>query len=115
MANLRRATGAGENDERLVGVRLDLTDSASIEEAAAMIGAAVGAPYGLVPCGMIGGNQSESRHAKPRKAWSVERVDAGGSAGDSHHQLGRRARHFVADTPPDVDVASVQRNPAQQA
>jgi len=48
MANLRRATGAGENDERLVGVRLDLTDSASIDEAAAAIGATVGAPFGLV-------------------------------------------------------------------
>jgi NAD(P)-dependent dehydrogenase (short-subunit alcohol dehydrogenase family) len=48
MANLRRATGAGENDERLVGVRLDLTDSDSIEEAAAAIGATVGAPFGLV-------------------------------------------------------------------
>jgi NAD(P)-dependent dehydrogenase (short-subunit alcohol dehydrogenase family) len=48
MANLRRATGAGENDERLVGVRLDLTDSASIDQAAEAIGATVGAPFGLV-------------------------------------------------------------------
>jgi NAD(P)-dependent dehydrogenase (short-subunit alcohol dehydrogenase family) len=48
MANLRRATGAGDDDARLVGVRLDLTDSASIDEAAAAIGATVGAPFGLV-------------------------------------------------------------------
>ena len=46
--NLRRATGAARDDERLIGVRLDLTDPASIEEAAAAIIAAVGAPYGLV-------------------------------------------------------------------
>lgn len=48
MENLRRATGAARDDERLIGVRLDLTDRASIEEAAAAIIAAVGAPYGLV-------------------------------------------------------------------
>ena len=46
--NLRRATGAARDDNRLIGVRLDLTDPASIEEAAAAIIAAVGAPYGLV-------------------------------------------------------------------
>ena len=46
--NLRRVTGAARDDERLIGVRLDLTDPASIEEAAAAIIAAVGAPYGLV-------------------------------------------------------------------
>ena len=48
LENLRRATGAARDDERLIGVRLDLTDPASIEEAAAAIIAAVGAPYGLV-------------------------------------------------------------------
>ena len=48
MDNLRRVTGAARDDERLIGVRLDLTDPASIEEAAAAIIAAVGAPYGLV-------------------------------------------------------------------
>ena len=48
MDNLRRVTGAARDDERLIGVRLDLTDRASIEEAAAAIIAAVGAPYGLV-------------------------------------------------------------------
>ena len=48
MDNLRRATGAARDDDRLIGVRLDLTDPASIEEAAAAIIAAVGAPYGLV-------------------------------------------------------------------
>ena len=48
MDNLRRVTGAARDDERLIGVRLDLTDRASIEGAAAAIIAAVGAPYGLV-------------------------------------------------------------------
>src|SRR6478736_3026758 len=48
MENLRRATGAARDDERLIGVRLDLTDPASIDDAAAAIIAAVGAPYGLV-------------------------------------------------------------------
>jgi NAD(P)-dependent dehydrogenase (short-subunit alcohol dehydrogenase family) len=46
--NLRRVTGAARDDERLIGVRLDLTEPGSIEEAAAAIIAAVGAPYGLV-------------------------------------------------------------------
>ena len=45
---LRRETGAASDDERLIGVRLDLTDPASIEQAATAIQAAVGAPYGLV-------------------------------------------------------------------
>jgi NAD(P)-dependent dehydrogenase (short-subunit alcohol dehydrogenase family) len=48
MDNLRRATGAAHDGDRLVGVRLDLTDPDSIEEAATEIIAAVGAPYGLV-------------------------------------------------------------------
>lgn len=45
---LRRETGAAPDDDRLVGVRLDLTDPASIEDAAAAIITAVGAPYALV-------------------------------------------------------------------
>jgi NAD(P)-dependent dehydrogenase (short-subunit alcohol dehydrogenase family) len=45
---LRRETGAAPDDERLIGVRLDLTDPASVESAAAAILAAVGAPYALV-------------------------------------------------------------------
>ena len=45
---LRRETGAGRDDDRLIGVRLDLLDPASVEEAAVAIIAAVGAPYGLV-------------------------------------------------------------------
>src|SRR4029077_15233203 len=48
MDNFRRATGAGPDDARLIGVRLDLTDYASIEVAATAIGVAAGAPYGLV-------------------------------------------------------------------
>jgi NAD(P)-dependent dehydrogenase (short-subunit alcohol dehydrogenase family) len=45
---LRRATGAANDDDRLIGVQLDLTDRASIDAAAEAIMAAVGAPYGLV-------------------------------------------------------------------
>jgi NAD(P)-dependent dehydrogenase (short-subunit alcohol dehydrogenase family) len=45
---LRQATGAGEDDDRLIGVQLDLTDAASIAAAAKAIEEAVGAPYALV-------------------------------------------------------------------
>jgi NAD(P)-dependent dehydrogenase (short-subunit alcohol dehydrogenase family) len=48
MALLREATGAREDDERLIGVQLDLMDTASIAAAAKAIGEAVGAPYALV-------------------------------------------------------------------
>jgi NAD(P)-dependent dehydrogenase (short-subunit alcohol dehydrogenase family) len=45
---LRQATGAGEDDDRLIGVQLDLLDSASITAAAKAIEEAVGTPYALV-------------------------------------------------------------------
>ena len=45
---LREATGAGEDDDRLIGVQLDLTDGASISAAAKAIEEAVGAPYAVV-------------------------------------------------------------------
>jgi NAD(P)-dependent dehydrogenase (short-subunit alcohol dehydrogenase family) len=45
---LRQATGAGEEDDRLIGVQLDLTDAASISAAAKAIEEAVGAPYAVV-------------------------------------------------------------------
>ncbi len=48
MKGLRDATGAADDDPRLVGVALDLTDSSSIGAAARSIEAAVGAPYALV-------------------------------------------------------------------
>ncbi|WNG91975.1 SDR family NAD(P)-dependent oxidoreductase [Mycobacterium sp. ITM-2016-00318] len=48
MERLRAATGAAENDPRLIGVTLDLTDSASVAAAAKSITEAVGAPYALV-------------------------------------------------------------------
>lgn len=48
MPLLRRVTGATEDDERLIGVQLDLTDNASIAAAAKAIEEAVGAPYALV-------------------------------------------------------------------
>ncbi len=48
MEKLRVATGAAVDDPRLLGVPLDLTDSASVTAAAKSIEEAVGAPYGLV-------------------------------------------------------------------
>jgi len=48
MTLLREATGARENDDRLVGVQLDLLDAASVTVAAKAIEETVGAPYGLV-------------------------------------------------------------------
>jgi NAD(P)-dependent dehydrogenase (short-subunit alcohol dehydrogenase family) len=48
MPLLREATGAGEDDERLIGVELDLTDAASIAAAAKSVEENVGAPYALV-------------------------------------------------------------------
>jgi NAD(P)-dependent dehydrogenase (short-subunit alcohol dehydrogenase family) len=45
---LRQASGASEDDDRLIGVQLDLTDSASIAAAAKAIEEAVGAPYAVV-------------------------------------------------------------------
>jgi NAD(P)-dependent dehydrogenase (short-subunit alcohol dehydrogenase family) len=45
---LRQATGAGEDDDRLIGVQLDLLDAASISAAGKAIEEAVGAPYALV-------------------------------------------------------------------
>jgi len=48
MQRLRDATGARDDDPRLIGVPLDLTDAASVTAAAKAIEEAVGAPYGLV-------------------------------------------------------------------
>jgi NAD(P)-dependent dehydrogenase (short-subunit alcohol dehydrogenase family) len=48
LGRLRAATGAGAEDPRLLGVRLDLADPASIAAAAKAIEEAVGAPDALV-------------------------------------------------------------------
>lgn len=48
MPLLRAATGAGVDDDRLIGVQLDLLDAASVSAAAKAIEEAVGAPYALV-------------------------------------------------------------------
>jgi NAD(P)-dependent dehydrogenase (short-subunit alcohol dehydrogenase family) len=48
MPALRAATGAAEDDDRLIGVSLDLMDAASISAAAKVIEERVGAPYALV-------------------------------------------------------------------
>jgi NAD(P)-dependent dehydrogenase (short-subunit alcohol dehydrogenase family) len=59
MERLRDATGARDADPRLIGVQLDLTDPASVTDAAKSIEEAIGAPYGLVhnagigPAGMV--------------------------------------------------------------
>lgn len=45
---IRHTAGVGVDDERLVGVRLDLTDPTSIAECADAVKAAVGAPFALV-------------------------------------------------------------------
>ncbi len=45
---LREATGAGDDDDRLIGIELDLIDDTSIALAAKAIEEAVGAPYALV-------------------------------------------------------------------
>ena len=48
MPLLREATGATEDDDRLVGVQLDLMDAASIAAAAKAIDDVVGTPYAVV-------------------------------------------------------------------
>lgn len=48
LERLRAATGASANDPRLIGVRLDLADAASIAAAAESIEASIGAPDVLV-------------------------------------------------------------------
>jgi len=48
MDRLRETTGARDDDPRLIGVPLDLTDSASVTAAAKSIEEAIGPPYGLV-------------------------------------------------------------------
>jgi NAD(P)-dependent dehydrogenase (short-subunit alcohol dehydrogenase family) len=48
MPLLRAATGAGEDDARLIGTQLDLMDHASIVAAAKVIEERIGAPYALV-------------------------------------------------------------------
>ena len=48
MALLREATGATADDDRLIGVQLDLLDHASVTAAAKTITEAVGAPFAVV-------------------------------------------------------------------
>lgn len=48
MPLLRAATGAADDDDRLIGVTLDLMDGASISAAAKTIEESVGTPYALV-------------------------------------------------------------------
>src|SRR5580693_9619938 len=48
MALLHEATGAAADDDRLIGVQLDLMDHTSVVAAAKSIGEAVGTPYAVV-------------------------------------------------------------------
>src|ERR1700736_4238518 len=48
MALLREATGAAVDDDRLIGVQLDLMDHGSVTAAAKTIGEAVGTPFAIV-------------------------------------------------------------------
>jgi len=48
MPLLREVTGAAADDDRLIGIQLDLMDAASVAAAAKAIEDAVGAPYALV-------------------------------------------------------------------
>lgn len=48
LALLRQATGARQDDDRLIGVQLDLGDRASITAAAKVVDEAVGAPHAVV-------------------------------------------------------------------
>src|SRR5581483_5426174 len=48
MELLREVTGAAADDDRLIGVQLDLMDHASVTAAAKAIGEAVGAPFAVV-------------------------------------------------------------------
>ncbi|HEX4392782.1 MAG TPA: SDR family oxidoreductase [Mycobacterium sp.] len=48
MALLREATGAAVDDDRLIGVQLDLMDHASVTAAAKTIGETVGTPFAVV-------------------------------------------------------------------
>jgi NAD(P)-dependent dehydrogenase (short-subunit alcohol dehydrogenase family) len=55
LARLREATGAGPDDPRLVGIRLDLDDPEAIEAAATAVLDAAGAPDGLVHVAGVAG------------------------------------------------------------
>ena len=67
LERLRAATGASAGDPRLVGVRLDLDDPASIAAAARAIGEAVGAPDALVHNAGIAA--AGSVEEMPSEAW----------------------------------------------
>ena len=67
LARLRAATGAAPDDPRLIGVKLDLTDLASIPATASAIEAAVGAPDVLVHnAGLAAAGSAEDT---PLEAW----------------------------------------------
>jgi len=64
---LRAITGAEEDDPRLIGVRLDLDDPASITAAACVIHDVTGAPYALVHNAGVAG--VGSLEEMPQRIW----------------------------------------------
>ncbi len=104
MEKLREATGAGADDPRLIGVPLDLTDSASVTAAAKSIEEAVGAPYGVgAQRGYLRGRNGRrsadepvganvrNQHLRPGGAdQGAAAVDAGGGPGPHRAHLQRR-------------------------
>ena len=67
LQKLRTATGAAPNDRRLIGIRLDLTDSTSISKAAEEIEDLVGAPDVIVHnAGLAAAGSAEET---PMEAW----------------------------------------------
>ena len=108
MPLLREATGASDDDDRLIGVQLDLMDAASIAAAAKAIEEAVGAPFAIVhnagisAAGMVEETDmalwqnmfAYQRHRPGRTDQGVVAVDASGGRG-AHRagiQRGRGAR-----------------------
>ena len=96
MDRLRETTGARADDSRLIGVQLDLTDTASIAAAAKMIEETVGAPRALVHNAGIsaaGNGRGDDRSALWEKMFQTTSWtgDADQRTAAIHARRGRRA------------------------
>ena len=101
---LREATGASDDDDRLIGVPLDLVDPASIAAAAKAIEEAVGAPYALVhnagisaagmveetDIGAVAEHVRDPRDGSGAADQGVVAVHAGGGSRPHRHGVQRR-------------------------
>ena len=88
MPLLREAAGAAAEDDRLIGVQLDLMDPASIAAAAKAIDEAVGAPYAVVHnAGISAAGMVEARSSRRRNPFA-RTPDSPGRA--NPHGLGLR-------------------------